>query len=457
MSKKQNILIADDDETILRSLEYHLGRAGYSTLSAGDGLTALRIAREENPEIVITDLRMPGKDGLELVSELSSERPRCVIIVITAHGTIETAVQAMKLGAFDFITKPFGRDDILRVVDKAGRVQDLIRENIHLRSLALERYHFDRLVTVSENMRKLIETANRAANSESTILISGESGTGKELLAKAIHFSSPRSEGPFFAVNVGGIPTSLIDSELFGHKKGAFTGAVESRKGAFEEANGGTLFLDEIGELAPEVQVKLLRVLQEREYSRLGESKLIHTNARIVSVTNKDLEMEVREGRFREDLYYRLCVIPLSIPPLRHRRNDIPLLIQHFVERVAANSNRDALAVDPDVIEHLSLYDWPGNVRQLENLVERLVTLNMTGTIRMAELPVNIRTSGSTVHGLCTAIPDEGISLEEVEKGLLAEAMERCEYNQSKAAQFLRITRNTLLYRLDKYKLPKKK
>lgn len=456
MSQALSVLIADDDETICRTTEYHLAQAGYRTLTAADGREALRLAEEEKPDVLITDLRIPEIDGLELVSKVRSLDPRCVIVVITAYGSIETAVEAMKRGAFDFITKPFARDDILRVVEKAKRLHNLISENIHLRSLALERYHFDKLVTASPAMRKLIEAAARVAQTESTVLISGESGTGKELLARAIHFASQRSGGPYYAVSIGALPDTLVDSALFGHRKGAFTGAIESRAGAFEEADGGTLFLDEIGDLKPDAQVKLLRVLQEREFSRLGESQKRTANVRVIAATNRDLEEEMKEGRFREDLYYRLCVVPLYIPPLRQRREDVPLLVQHFLEQYAQRAQAEAVSISPEGLRMLAEYDWPGNVRQLENIVERLVILNPTGVIDAGDVPEEIRSRPTTIAGLSMVIPEEGVDLEEVEKALIRQALERCDHNQTKAARFLHITRNTLLYRMEKFGLPRK-
>jgi two-component system NtrC family response regulator len=457
MSRPHTVLVADDDETICRTIEYHLGQAGYRTTVTLDGGEALLKAEEERPDILITDVRLPGIDGIELVSRVHSLDPRCMIIVITAYGSIETAVDAMKRGAFDFLTKPLSRDDILRVVERAAQVHKLVDENIHLRSLALERYHFDKLVTASPTMRKLIETAARVAQTESTVLIMGESGTGKELLARAIHFASPRSDGPFYAVNIGAIPETLADSALFGHRKGAFTGAVESRAGAFEEAEGGTLLLDEVGELKPEGQVKLLRVLQEREFSRLGESQKRTANVRVIAATNRDLEKDMKEGRFREDLYYRLCVVPLSIPPLRERREDIPLLVQHFVSETLAHSGGDQVSVSPDALKILTECDWPGNVRQLENVVERMIALNDQGMIDTPDVPVELQSRRTTLAGVSMTIPEDGLDLEEVEKALIQRALDKCDHNQTRTAEFLRITRNTLLYRMDKYGLAKKR
>jgi two-component system NtrC family response regulator len=457
MSRSKTVLVVDDDETICRTVEYHLGKAGYKTITAPDGGEALVKAEEERPDIMITDVQLPGIDGIELVSRVHSLDPRCIIIVITAHGSIETAVDAMKRGAFDFLTKPFSRDDILRVVERAAQVHKLVDENIHLRSLALERYHFDKLITASPAMRKLIETAARVAQTESSVLITGESGTGKELLARAIHFASPRSDGPFHAVNVGAVPEALADSALFGHRKGSFTGAVESRAGAFEEAEGGTLFLDEVGELKPEGQVRLLRVLQEHEFSRLGESQKRTTDVRVIAATNRDLAEDMKEGRFRDDLYYRLCVVPLQISPLRERREDIPLLVQHFMSETVARSAGDHVSVSPEALKILAECDWPGNVRQLENVVERMMALNDRGMIDAGDVPMDLRSKRTTLAGVSMSIPEEGLDLEEVEKALIRRALEMCEHNQAKTARFLRITRNTLLYRMDKFDLTKKR
>ena len=457
MTRQTLVLVVDDDETILRTLEYHLGQAGYGVLSAANGKDAFLIAQEDRPDIVVTDLKIPGIDGINLVSKVHSLDPRCVIIVITAHGTIESAVEAMKRGAFDFITKPFGRDDMLRAVEKASRLHSLIRENVALRSLALERYQFDRIITASPAMKELIDVAARVAQTDSTVLISGESGTGKDLLARAIHFASRRSQGPYLPVNLGAVPEGLADDELFGHRKGAFTGAIESRAGAFEEAEGGTLFLDEIGDLPPATQVKLLRVLQEREFNRLGETKLRPVDVRIISATNRDLEAEVEAGRFREDLYYRLCVVPFVIPPLRARREDIPLLIQHFLERHSTGTGREPLSVSPEDLKRLADDDWPGNVRQLENMIERLVAQSPSGTLTPGSVPDTVGARKSMLGDLGMVVPPEGVSLEEVEKALIRAALERCGGNQTRAAKFLRMTRNTLVYRMDKHGIKRRR
>jgi len=455
MSKPSTVLIADDDSTISRTLEYNLEQAGYRIFLASDGTEALRIAEEERPDMLITDVQMPGIDGLELVSKVHSLDPRCIIVVITAFGTIETAVEAMKRGAFDFLTKPFGREDVIRVMDKAARVRNLIRENVQLRSLALERYHFEKLITASPIMRQLFETAARIATTESTVLIMGESGTGKELLARAIHFASLRSGEPFCPLSIAGVPEGLITPALFGHRKGAFTGASESRKGAFEEAEGGTLFLDEIGELKADAQVQLLRVLQEREFARLGETRTRAVDVRIIAATNRDLENDVSEGRFREDLYYRLCVVPLRIPPLRQRREDIPLLVQHFLEEAPKRAGGDAVSIAPAALQVLAEYDWPGNVRQLENMVERLAALTPSGLIDQKDVPAEVRAQRGSFGGLSIVVPEGGVDLEEVEKSLIREALERCDHNQSRTARFLGITRNTLVYRMEKHGLRK--
>ena len=447
---EETILVIDDDDSLRRVIEYTLQGAGYRVLTAAEGAEGLDVFSREHPPLVITDIRMPELSGYEVLRKVREESPDTLVIVITAFGSVENAVEAMKLGAYDYLTKPFGRDELRLVVEKALSFRGLEDENRRLREQLSEKTDFTRLVGTSDEMRQVFDMVQRVAATEATILISGESGTGKELIARAIHHGSERREGPFIPVNCAAIPAELLESELFGHLKGAFTGAVKDRKGKFEQADGGTLFLDEVGELPLELQPKLLRALQEREIEPVGGT-VRKIDVRVVAATNRDLEEAMVEGTFREDLFYRLAVIPVHLPPLRVRRADIPLLVRHFLKK---HGGAD-LAVDPGAMERLAAYPWPGNVRELENAVERMIILRRGMLIEEGDLPPRIRQQDRAPAGGVLNLPEDGYALEDLEKEAVLEALRRNGWNQTRAAAFLRIPRHTLLYRMEKYSLGK--
>ena len=446
--KKPSILLIDDDDSLRRVMEFSLTEAGYKVQTAASGEEGLALFARGLFDAVITDITMPGMSGMEVLAKVRERGEALPVIVITAYGTIESAVEAMKQGAFDYITKPFNRDELRLTLDKALRMRRLEKENVELRSEITDRYRFESIVGSSEKIRDVLDMAGRVAASDASVFITGESGTGKELLAKGIHYNSPRADGPFVAVNCAAIPEHLIESELFGHVRGAFTGAVKDKEGKFELASSGTLFLDEIGDLRVDLQAKILRVLQERQVDRVGGKHPVSVDVRIIAATNKDIERAVKEGVFREDLYYRLSVITLHMPPLRERRDDIPMLVQHFLKKF----NRDLdVRIDPEALTMLTAYGWPGNVRELENSIERASVLRRGEAITPEELPDKLRKEKASVGNIILNLPDEGISLEDLEKNLITKALEKHKGNQTRAAEYLGITRPTLIYRMDKY------
>lgn len=445
------ILLVDDDRNLLRVLAYHLAEAGFEVISLTSPRAALE-RLEEDQDLLITDLRMPEMDGLELLREARLRRPRLPIIVLTAHGTIDRAVEAIRAGASDFLTKPFEKEEILHAVHRALQMAGLIEENRRLSREVQARFRFKGITGSSKAFLEVLSMAEQLAEVETTVLLTGESGTGKELLARAIHFNSNRNSGPFVVVNCAAIPSDLMEAELFGYKKGSFTGALADRKGKFEVANGGSIFLDEIGELPVNMQAKLLRVLQEREVDVLGESQPRAVNVRVLAATNRNLQEMMQQGIFREDLFYRLSVAPIHLPPLRERREDIPLLVHHLLEKLVARTGKEAV-ISAEAVEALQRYDWPGNVRELENQLERLVVFNRTGIIGIEDLPAELRRPTRVLGKLRLELPESGFSLEELERDILAAALERHGGNQSRAARYLGISRNTLLYRMQKFNL----
>lgn len=447
---KQTVLVIDDDESLRRVIEYTLHEAGYRVLTAVEGEAGLRAFTREEPAVVVTDIQMPGLSGYEVLKRIKAERPETLVIVITAYGTVEKAVEAMKLGAYDYLTKPFSRDELRMVVAKAFSFRGLQEENLRLKEELTDRLDFSHLIGISDQMQEVFEVVRRVAGTEATVLITGESGTGKELIARAIHRGSERREASFVPVNCAAIPADLLESELFGHLKGAFTGAVKDRKGKFEMADGGTLFLDEVGELPVELQPKLLRALQEREIEPVGGSSR-RIDVRVVAATNRDLEAALEEGSFREDLYYRLAVIPVHLPPLRGRRADIPLLVSHFLGK---HGGKGVWVAEP-AMTRLTAYDWPGNVRELENAVERMLILRRGETIEETDLPPKILHRERPAGGGVLNLPDDGYALEDLEKEAVIEALRRHGWNQTRAAAFLRIPRHTLIYRMEKYEIKK--
>jgi two-component system NtrC family response regulator len=441
-----SVLLIDDDASLRRVIEYTLEQAGYRVLAAASGPEGLELFHRERPQVVITDIQMPGLSGYEVLARVKAESPEAVVIVITAHGTVEKAVEAMKQGAFDYLTKPFSRDELRITVERGFAFLGLRAENQRLRRELDDRLDFSHMVGVSDAMQQVFETVRRVATSDATILLEGESGTGKELIARAIHHGSERREGPFVAINCAAIPAELLESELFGHVKGAFTGAVKDRAGKFAQADGGTLFLDEVGELAPEMQPKLLRALQEREVEPVGGATR-KIDVRVVAATNRDLDAAMAAGEFREDLYYRLAVVPVRLPPLRERRDDLPLLIRHFATRQGAPE----VEFSPAALAALTAYDWPGNVRELENAVEQVLILHRGPRVEPEDLPRKVRSGAVAGGGGVLNLPEEGYSLEQLEREAVEEALRRCAGNQTRAAAFLRVPRHILVYRMEKF------
>ena len=449
---KEHILIVDDDPSFRRVVDYTLKEAGYETTLAVNGREAREKFDEDDCAAVITDVLMPELGGLELLRQLGAIAQEVPVIVVTAHAAVDDAVDAMREGAFDYIAKPINREELRLVLSRAREFKELVRENHRLRQVVSDRLDFGNMIGSAPKMQSVLEVAAQAAQVDSTILLLGESGTGKELLAKAIHVNGPRKKGPFIAVNCGAIPAALLESELFGHRRGAFTGAVLDQRGKVEAASGGTLFLDEVGDLELALQVKLLRLLQEKEIEKLGAGKPTKVDARILAATNRDLGSLVKSGSFREDLYYRLSVIPIELPPLRERRADVPLLADHFLDKYARKFGKE-LKLERSVFRILERYPWPGNIRELENLMERLAALHPAGTVSPGDLPENFTSDASTVGEVLLQIPAEGLDLQKLEEGLIKEALERNDWNQTRAAKFLGLTRNTLTYRMQKFGL----
>ena len=443
----RRVLIADDEANMRWVLERALTKAGYEVETVEDGQLALDRALAERPDLVLVDLKMPKLDGLSVLRTLKEHYPDLLMVMMTAHGSTATVVEAMKAGAQDYLMKPFDIEELLITVSKAFEVESL-REQVDYLKGEVQRDGWQ-LVGSSDAMLAVKHLVERVALTPATVLIQGESGTGKELVALAIHSLSPRVNGPFIRVNCAALTETLLESELFGHEKGAFTGAHARKTGRFELADGGTLFLDEIGELSFNVQAKLLRVLQERTFERVGGEKTIKVDVRIITATNRDLLKEAQEGRFREDLYYRLSVFPISIPPLRERREDIPYLANHFLKKLRTYGGSKTLG--PGVLSQLMAYHWPGNVRELENVVERMVIISQGSVIGADGLPLFNTISKEENGPGPFVLPPEGISLEEIEKSFLQQAMEQTGGNQSQAAKRLGLSRHAFLYRLEKY------
>ncbi len=444
----RTILLIDDDDSLRRVTEYNLSSHGFKVIPADSGTQGLDFFHAHGPDLVVSDVKLGDINGLDLMEKIKKSSPDTPVIIMTAFGSIEMAVQAMHKGAFNFITKPFDRDTLILSCEKALELRGL-RSRTKMLSHEVDRLTGTQgIVSASSAMKELLGTACRAANSEATVLISGESGTGKEVLARLIHQNSPRIKGPMVAVNCAAIPATLIESELFGHVKGAFTGAVKDRKGFFMAAGGGSLFLDEIGELAVDVQVKLLRAIQERQIQPVGAEQVRDVDIRIIAATNLDLQDRIAKGEFREDLFYRLSVIPLFIPPLRERTEDIPALVTHFLKKFDAPAD---VAFSDNAIQALMGYHWPGNIREMQNIVERCIILRSAPLIRARDL--NLPGQGQSASALDPVIPDQGISLEAVEKAYVVKALEKAGQNRSEAARLLKIPRHVLLYRLEKYGL----
>jgi two-component system response regulator AtoC len=447
------ILIVDDDASQRRLIEFWLQEEGYATIAANDGTAGLHEFEQKSPRLVIADIRMPGMDGLDLLGRIKGINQDTPVILITAFGTVGNAVDAMKLGAVDYILKPLNPDELKLSVHRALERKELVDENRYLRDFADTAFRFESLIGQARKMRDVFDVAKQVARRDSTVLLAGETGTGKELLAKAIHQNSLRAKKPFITINCGAIPENLIESELFGHRKGSFTGALADRVGKFEAANEGTVFLDEIGDLTPNLQIRLLRVIQEREIDKIGYPSPIKVNVRILAATHRNLKALVEDGQFREDLFYRLSVVTVSLPPLRERKEDIPLLVEHFLKKQCAKYQIPAVSVSDEALEVLGQHNWPGNVRELENVVEHLVVLGKGEVVRPEHLPADIRQRRSRIANISLKLPEEGISLEDVEKEILLQALEKHDWHQTKAARYLSISRKTLIYRMEKYGL----
>ena len=450
-----HIVVVDDDEIVRNVLYELLTLEGYQVSAVAGSQAAIQLVKDVPVQVVITDLRLPGLDGIQLLERISRINVHAVGIVMTGHGTIDVAVKAMKGGAFDFITKPLDADAILAVMTKAIDYQRLRQENVLLKKTIREQYQIEHIVGTSQPIRKVLEFVEKVADSDSTVLIQGESGTGKELVARTLHFNSLRRDRPLIPVNCGAIPENLLESELFGHERGAFTGAMSARMGRFEMAHGGTIFLDEVAEMGLPLQVKLLRVLQERCFERVGGNKTINIDVRVIAATNQDLEQAVKDKRFRKDLFYRLNVIPVTLPPLRERCNDIPLLIDHFINRFNKSKQASVQGVERDAMSVLMQYGWPGNIREVENLVERLTVLKKTGMISVCDLPDQIVQSSSSFdfhNEPAMSLSGTSINLmKEVdrhESRLIMEAMRQAKGVTSKAAQLLQLNRTTLVEKL---------
>jgi DNA-binding NtrC family response regulator len=442
------ILIVEDEARIRRLLELDLGEAGFHTLSAADAEKGLDLLRREQIDLVLTDLKLPGMGGLEFLQAAKRLNGVLPVVVMTAYGTVETAVEAMKAGATDYVLKPFALAEMRLVVQKELDVRRLREENLTLREALGRRYDYPNIVARSSKMQEVLALAERVAATVSTVLIGGESGVGKDLIARLIHQRSSRAAGPFVKINSTAIPENLLESELFGYEKGAFTGAAASKPGKFELADKGTLFLDEIGDIPPVTQVKLLRVLQEREFERLGGTRTIKVDVRLIAATNRDLRVALEEGTFREDLYYRLNVVPIDLPPLREHKEDIPDLVHLFLSRLAERSKKAQPGISSEALQKLVEFHWPGNVRELENIVERACALTTGAMIEPSDIHID-RLPPRDSLGEAALLP-EGKTLDQWEDDLIREAYRRANGNKSEAARMLGLSRNALRYRLEK-------
>ncbi|MEA3313209.1 MAG: sigma-54 dependent transcriptional regulator [Caldisericota bacterium] len=447
--KKVKVLVVDDEAIVREALSDWLNDIGYQVFTAENGHKALEVIEKEKPGIMIADLVMPGMDGIELMKRAKAQQPNIEVIIITAYASIPTAITAMKEGAFDYIEKPFCPERAELLVKKLAEHQELVEENFSLRQKLEDRYRFENIIAKSSKMQRVIEVIKVVAKSNATVLITGESGTGKELVARAIHSQSHRRNKPFVAVSCAALPESLLESELFGHEKGSFTGAYAQKKGKFEFANGGTLFLDEVGEMSANIQVHLLRVLEEKEFTRVGGNEPIKVDVRVISATNKDLRKAIEKQEFREDLYYRLNVVNIELPPLRERKEDIPLLAEHFLHKFAMENRKEVTEFSPEAIEFLLHYDWPGNVRELENAIERAIILSKDSPITSADLPQeNLSPVGSA---------SVGKNLKEVEKSHILNVLRETSENYSEAARILGVSRMTLYNKAKEYGFEVKK
>ncbi|HLJ27377.1 MAG TPA: sigma-54 dependent transcriptional regulator [Candidatus Angelobacter sp.] len=448
-----NILIVEDEPKMRRLLEISLGEDGYTVQTAQDAETGVKYFQRNAIDLIVTDLKLPGMNGLEFLQEAKRWNASVPVVVMTAYGSVETAVEAMKAGASDYVLKPFSMAEMRLVISKELDVQRVREENRTLREALGKRYQYQNIIARSTRMQEVLAIVERVAATSSTVLLGGESGVGKDLIARAIHQNSRRAAGPFIKINSTAIPDNLFESELFGYEKGAFTGASTSKPGKFELADKGSLFLDEIGDVPAPIQVKLLRVLQEREFERLGGTKTLKVDVRLIAATNKDLRAALEQGTFREDLYYRLNVVPIDIPPLREHKEDIPDLVNHFLLRFTAQNGKQVERITPAALKVLMEYYWPGNVRQLENAIERAVALSAKAVLDADDIQLD--SNGPRNHATTSApILPEGMSLEQWEDEIIREALRRASGNKSQAARMLGLSRNALRYRLSKIGVP---
>jgi len=454
----KKILVVDDEPNMLLVLETMLKKEGYGVATASDGLEALQILRDDDVAVIVTDLKMPKLGGLGLLARAIKDYPSIPVIMITAHGTVETAVKALKKGAFDYITKPFGQEDLKNIIRKAFKTHSLSEDDLIPGADEIERYD---IIGTGKKMMEIYDVIKKVAPTTTTILITGETGTGKELIANAIHRNSPRKNDPFIKINCAAIAENLLESELFGYEKGAFTGAINRKPGRFELAHKGTIFLDEVGELPKDMQVKLLRVIQDQEFERVGGLRTIKVDVRLITATNRNLYRDVQAKRFREDLYYRLNVLPVHIPSLRERKEDIPVLTDYFVDKFNKKLNRNIQVIDSTVRKMLLNYHWPGNIRELENLVERLVLMAQDDVIRTGDLPPEIKLSESVIQTADLMKTGESFKdiikskTGEIERQMIARVLEECDGNVSKAASQLGLSRKGLQLKMIKYDLRK--
>jgi two-component system NtrC family response regulator len=451
------VLVIDDEQKMHRVLQISLEGIGCRVTTASSGLEGVEAARTHLPSLVITDMKMPGMSGTEVLAEIKELDDQIPVIIMTAYGTVQTAVEAMKAGAYDYILKPFDISEMEVIVQKALQYRRLSREIEQLRSELQSKYRFDNIIGKSSGMQRIFDLITQVAPTKSTIMIRGESGTGKDLIAGAIHCHSTRAQAPFIKLNCGAIPGTLLESELFGYEKGAFTGAERQKPGRFELANGGTLFLDEIGDMDSTLQVKLLRVLQNGELEHLGGTRTIQVDVRVIAATNTNLEQRIREGRFREDLYYRINVVPIEIPPLRERREDIPLLVHFFMDKYTEEMNQPKKTISPEAMDQLIHYDWPGNIRELQNMIERAVVLSRSDSLTPKSFTFPYEHKAPTISPDEIQIPEEGVSLtqivDDLEKTYIKKALIQSGGVQTRAAELLRTTRKILRYKMEKFGL----
>ncbi|MBU1209026.1 MAG: sigma-54 dependent transcriptional regulator [Proteobacteria bacterium] len=456
-ASKIQILIVDDEKVQREMLAGFLVKQGYGAMTAEDGPRALEKFKSGTFDLVLTDYRMPAMEGIQLLKEIKRLNPEAVVVIMTAYGTVGTAVTAMKEGAYDYLTKPIDLDELLLLIQRVEREIGLGQENRELKEQLREKFKVDFIVSTSRQMGEALNLVGRVAQSQATVLILGESGTGKELIARAIHYSSLRADKPLVKVNCAALPENLLESELFGHEKGAFTGAVARRIGRFEQADRGSIFLDEIGDLSPSLQMKLLRVLQEKEFERLGSNQTIKSDVRVIAATNRNLEEAIQKGTFREDLYYRLNVVTISLPPLRERKEDIAPLVEHFLKKYNRENKKNATSLSKEVRDLLMNYHYPGNVRELENIMERAVVLCRGETLTVQDLPLNLRET-KVEAALEHARESRNLpaALEEIERQMIANALEKSSGVQTKAAAELGISERVLRYKMKKYKISEK-